>query len=717
MRTSPLLFATLLSSLGPVLAWQVLPHSPGVAEVVPALKVEVKSGSLVAWSAAMPSMWRTLCDRWGVEKLEMKDSQVADELNAWPHPVGDVLPRGASLAIAGVGEEDKKVARNQISSMFGASGREWSDLVAQTPNDGWFAMALFQRNLLFNPVFEDHLDWPMTFRDSRGDEYGVKCFGNDPEKADAYGKIVKVYQWEQGRGIVGLRGTEPGESLILCSMFPGLDRPFVTSMSATVDLVRTAVDKAEKKQAADATSISVFGKGDRLEIPELHFRGRNENGDDLSQAFRLPGRSETQHFSRVVHTVAFDLDSKGAKVEAGAFGMGFGGPPPKQPSHRVFAFDHPFWILVWRDRAPMPYFVAFIDNASAMVPVSGGAWNAYSMSLPPSFRQRCRSAHRLEALRSLGGRPQHEAFVSRGMEYLKEKQNQDGSWGTSGRRITTSLVLLGFAGRCENTDSPFYGDVILKALLWLSEQSNAGNEPAIPLMDGALMAQALGEYYIFARIGSKAVPIKDPWTRLLGEIIQAQQPDGTWRDGDEVPATTAQCLRALLVAKMSGLKIGGLPRALALVRQEAGKSGSSAYRSQDPEMLAAAVAAFVYIPHLARPSPKGGGIAIDTFETWAKRNPLKWTDAESATRWLAVGQVVRSYPELLKNLMTASLAALPETQKQDGSLEVGPSWPEQLKVSADELILRNTALGILTVELPYRYVPAKNETDRFIDSN
>ncbi|MBK8094806.1 MAG: hypothetical protein IPK32_23275 [Verrucomicrobiaceae bacterium] len=92
-------------------------------------------------------------------------------------------------------------------------------------------------------------------------------------------------------------------------------------------------------------------------------------------------------------------------------------------------------------------------------------------ALPPSMRSRCAPAERLEKLRQTGGNPECEAVVSASLEWLKNKQNADGSWGRGNKAAMTGLSLLCFLGRCETPESPFYGDTVLKGINYLIELS------------------------------------------------------------------------------------------------------------------------------------------------------------------------------------------------------------------------------------------------------
>jgi len=72
------------------------------------------------------------------------------------------------------------------------------------------------------------------------------------------------------------------------------------------------------------------------------------------------------------------------------------------------------------------------------------------VSLPPTMRARCSTTERLEKLRQNGGSSECEAAVSRALEWLKTKQNTDGSWGTGNKAGMTGMALLCYLGRCRD---------------------------------------------------------------------------------------------------------------------------------------------------------------------------------------------------------------------------------------------------------------------------
>ncbi len=201
------------------------------------------------------------------------------------------------------------------------------------------------------------------------------------------------------------------------------------------------------------------------------------------------------------------------------------------------------------------------------------------ISLPPSMRSRCSSAERLQKLAQNGGSSECEVAVSRGLEWLKTKQNPDGSWGTGYKSAMTGLALLCYLGRCETPESPFYGDNVMKGILYLIELSKKNEKGFITedfksnggAYEHGIATYALGEMYTLARLGSKSLPgMREVFENGVKQIIDNQNETGGWdyyvmnasngrgkSSRDDLSVTGWQ-YQALKAANHTGLKINGL---------------------------------------------------------------------------------------------------------------------------------------------------------------
>ena len=199
--------------------------------------------------------------------------------------------------------------------------------------------------------------------------------------------------------------------------------------------------------------------------------------------------------------------------------------------------------------------------------------------LPPFASNRCDRYKRLDKLKENGGTPECEKAVSNALEYLKSRQNPDGSWGTANKGAMTGFALLCYLGRCETPDSTFYGEQVTKGILYLIELSKknsdglmaekiAGN--SVPYEHG-IATYALGEMYSLYRLGHKPMPgMREAFETGVKAIIKYQHPDGSWvygngsyaASGREDLSVTGWQYQALKSAKLSGLKIDKLHSAI-----------------------------------------------------------------------------------------------------------------------------------------------------------
>ena len=198
------------------------------------------------------------------------------------------------------------------------------------------------------------------------------------------------------------------------------------------------------------------------------------------------------------------------------------------------------------------------------------------VSLPPSMKSRCSSAERLQKLKESGVGTECEKAVSTALDYLKSKQKPDGSWGNGNKCGLTGLSLLCYFGRCETPDSPFYGDNVMKGILYLLETQSKnthgyfaveGQKGNGACYENGIATYAIGEMYALARLGKKQLPgMREAFEQGIKVIIENQQKSGSWvydesglySQSREDLSVTGWQYQALKSAKLSGLKINGL---------------------------------------------------------------------------------------------------------------------------------------------------------------
>ena len=352
------------------------------------------------------------------------------------------------------------------------------------------------------------------------------------------------------------------------------------------------------------------------------------------------------------------------------------------------------------------------------------------ISPPPSMKSRCSSAERLQKLRESGGSPECEKAVSNALEFLKTKQNKDGSWGTGHKCGMTGMALLCFLGRCETPDSPFYGDNVMKGVLYLLEVAKKNPDGIFSekpeAIGGAyehgIATYAMGELYTLARLGSKSLPgMREAFEKGVKKIIDMQNDSGSWdyytKNGapskrDDISVTGWQ-YQALKAAKHTSLPITGLhtsiDKAVKYLEKTQTPDGGFGAVSREAHynqynMSGAAILGMQTLGHGKSVPIKKGVKFLDDFTT---KEPPDWTKNANLYAWYYYAQVFfQAGGSEWKKWNDVALPQILANQRPDGG------WKDEkfdfaasstTSAGADRDIYR-TALCTLMLEVYYRYL-------------
>ena len=219
--------------------------------------------------------------------------------------------------------------------------------------------------------------------------------------------------------------------------------------------------------------------------------------------------------------------------------------------------------------------------------------------IPAVLAQRFGATARTKAMAAAGGKAASEKAVMRGLQWLVENQNADGSWGVSGGRPVTAAMtgfsLLSLLGHGETPDSPEFGATIKKAVDWLivnavRNEARLSMEPAFSqsgVYAHGIVTLSLCEYYTIT--GDERVV--DVVKKAVGYIVDGQGPDGGWSyayDKSESDTSVGGWqIQALKAAQLSGMNINGVDGALAKamlnLKRVQGNKGGFGYRNAGQE--------------------------------------------------------------------------------------------------------------------------------------
>jgi len=352
--------------------------------------------------------------------------------------------------------------------------------------------------------------------------------------------------------------------------------------------------------------------------------------------------------------------------------------------------------------------------------------------MPKMWEGRCSQIERLNKLRENGGNDQCERAVSLSLEWLRQQQNNDGSWGKQHKGAMTGFSLLCYLGRCYTPDNPVYGDNVIRGIQWLLELSQK-NEQGIFALNPAehaacyehgIATYALGETYSMARLGGTALPgMREAFEKGVATIIRHQLPDGGWGYGEDFCyrdtgagdlSVTGWQFQALKAAKYSGLKIDKLnpaiERAVKYLVSKQTKDGGfgNANREQGYNQWNLTGTAVLGLQTLGEGRHRTEiGKGLKFANAFFQKEPPSWESNANLYAWYYYAQAFfQSGGDSWKQWNDAALPALLSHQNKDGSWQnetssssIGSTSP----AGADRAIYR-TALCTLMLEVYYRYL-------------
>jgi hypothetical protein len=345
---------------------------------------------------------------------------------------------------------------------------------------------------------------------------------------------------------------------------------------------------------------------------------------------------------------------------------------------------------------------------------SGGG----GIGIPGTMKGRCNQADRAKRLRDNGGKPEYDKKVVKALDWLKEQQNEDGSWGTGYPVAMTGFAILAFSGHCETVDSPKYGPTLVKAIDFLVEygrknnglMAKPGNHSSY---EHGIATYALSEAYSMNKNArAKTKKMTPALSNAVPIIIEGQTKGGGWlyaygHNGTGDLSVSGWNIQALKAAKLTGRKFTGIDKAMKNAREyisaACAPNGLYRYRIQDTDTGRLSLTGVGVLSARMLGSPQANEDL--SFKAILAEKPNQFRAADlyalyyhSQACFQKGGKVWEEYNDSYQKLIA-------DSQEADGSWAVAGGHVG----AAQDGKIYHTCLCTLMLEVYYRYLPATDK--------
>jgi hypothetical protein len=372
---------------------------------------------------------------------------------------------------------------------------------------------------------------------------------------------------------------------------------------------------------------------------------------------------------------------------------------------------------------PQPVQIVPGDVTKSLTDAAKAIGKGAGSGVPGAMAGRMGGTARMAAMRDRGGKEKSEKAVMAGLRWLKQHQNEDGSWSTEHRPAMTGLAILCFLGHGELPESPEFGPTVKKGVDWLlakgtefqgrMSMTRDGWGPNSGVYEHGIATYALGEYYTM----TKDERVVELLKQAVGHIVQGQNPRGGWdynmNKGPRNDLSVAGwMIQALKAAHLTGLNIPGvdeaMDKAMVFLKEWQGPEGGFGYdRPADRWSLTGVGVLCTYFWKEKKDKSVRDGVEY-LLSSAGKENPIKYKDPKADLyAWYYHTQACLMYGgsawSKWNRLFQDEIA---DNQSPDGSWPPtgqGAHGPQSKPDGAGPYY--RTTLCILMLEVFYRYMP------------
>jgi len=322
-------------------------------------KVPVK-GKSVIWSPLFQATWDNLNGLHKGKPVTVgQQNKLILALDSYQWDEEKVMPKGGYATYAG------PATKEFVDSTAAAIKKEFK--VNMQPNEiplsptSHAAFGILIRDLKFKRPFIKSKNNPLAFVDSFSDTYKVQFFGTAKKYSGYYRQSVAILSYKnKGKEFaISIATKTPDEKVIIY-------RPSkMMSMEAAMKEVKQSIDKPLNGKF-DSLDDPRLHRDDVVKIPYIAFKSETDFTSRLKGLRFFEGDPTPWRINAAKQFTQFELHEKGARIRMDTQGGGepFGEPPKPKP--RNFVCDRPFYVFLWKDKAPIPYFALWVDSVDVL---------------------------------------------------------------------------------------------------------------------------------------------------------------------------------------------------------------------------------------------------------------------------------------------------------------------------------------------------------------
>lgn len=297
------------------------------------------------WCGAMNLAWNELKDNIIKEKVKLKSKEkvtleMVKSLNNSNFTKTD-LDSSSYYIKSGFGQKTVDAINEESKSKF--PHKKLEDLKLQLQDDDIISYAYFNKSVSYRYEFDKAT---VTFKGKK-----VKGFAYNPKVMGHEFNIEIIEYVNDDQFIARLKLKEDNIEMIVAKGY---------SMTNPAIVI-------EKWNSNDPSEYYSLQGEDEFEAPILNLNFHREYKEITNQLLENKG-FENKYFSQMFENIKFNMDEKGAEVEAEAvISMGAGSNGHSSaPIPRHFKLDKPYWVIMKQVDSKNPFFILGANNTALM---------------------------------------------------------------------------------------------------------------------------------------------------------------------------------------------------------------------------------------------------------------------------------------------------------------------------------------------------------------